>query len=93
MIDLDDFRKEHEEAIAAANEYARRWEKGLPSDRFANGAKGEALVGRGIRAFQQIMAMQNAALIELFNEIQERGTNATRLHSADSKYNRAEAEQ
>lgn len=86
MIDIDDFKQEHQEAIDAANEYARRWEKGLPTDRFANGAKGEAMVGQGIRAFQTIMAIQNAALIEMFNEIQERGADAMRLHHSDSKY-------
>lgn len=86
MIDLSDFEQEHAEAIKAAGEYARRWEKGLPSDRFANGTIGEALVGQGIRAMQTIMTLQNAAILEMFQEIQARGSDAMRLYTADSKY-------
>jgi hypothetical protein len=62
VIDLDDFRKDHEEALAQAHEYARRVEKGLPADRFVTGTKNAVLVGRGIRAQAIIIAMLTDAL-------------------------------
>jgi hypothetical protein len=34
--------------IEAAREYARRWRKGLPSDRWADGHVGSVMVARGI---------------------------------------------
>lgn len=86
MIDLKDFAEEYGAALDAANEYKRRAQKGLPSDRFADGANGEALVAQGIAAMQTIMNLQNAAIVEMYNDIQARGQDAVRLYTADSKY-------
>jgi hypothetical protein len=60
MIGPDDiaaFEEMNREALAQANEYARRVEKGLPPDRFVTGTKNAVLVGRGIRAQQAIIAL------------------------------------
>lgn len=84
--DIDAFKSANQAAIAAADEYRRRAEKGLPADRFADGTEGAILVGRGIAAYQKIMAMQTAALMDLFGAMKQAGDDAMRLHSADSKY-------
>ena len=85
--DIDAFAEDNQEAIAAAAEYVRRAEKGLPPDRFTDGATGAKLVARGIHAMQCIMDAQNAALVAILADMQERGTDAMRLHKQDSKYN------
>lgn len=61
MIDLDDFREEHAEALDAASEFSRRARKGLPSDRWAT-QRQLHLVAKGIDAMNQIMAMQRTFL-------------------------------
>ena len=83
MIDLDDFREEYREALLAANEYKRRCEKGLPADRLTDGTAGAKMVAEGIRAMQIIMALQTQAISEMFSDMQSRGKDAMRLHSAD----------
>lgn len=88
MIGPDDiaaFEDDNADAIAAASEYARRAAKGLPADRFADGAKGAMLVARGIHAYQVIMAIQTEALAVMASELQQRGSDAMRLHSKDAK--------
>ena len=42
--------------IEAAREYARRAQKGLPTDRFADGADGERLVAKGIDEMDRLLA-------------------------------------
>ena len=58
MIDLADFEEEHAAALEAAREYRRRWRKGLPYDRWADGTAGAVQVARGIEAMEKIMLMQ-----------------------------------
>lgn len=89
MIGPDDiaaFSESNAEALEAATEYARRAAKGLPADRFTDGTHGARLVAQGIMAQQRIMAMQTAALMDLFGAMKQAGDDAMRLHSADSKY-------
>lgn len=86
MIGPDDiaaFEADNADAIAAANEYVRRAQKGLPADRLCDGATGALLVARGIHAYQAIMAVQADALAALADELQARGADAMRLHSKD----------
>lgn len=64
MIDLENWRKEHEEALSQASEFARRAEKGLPADRWAT-ERQMHLVARGIRAMQKIMLWQAEAMVAL----------------------------
>ena len=72
--------------IEAAREFARRSTKGLPADRLYDGANGAHRVARGI--------LKLGVIIADYEEIEkQRGEDAMRLHSADSKYIRAEAEQ
>ena len=82
--DIEAFEADNADAIAAANEYARRAAKGLPADRLSDGVKGALLVGKGIHALQVIAALQTDALIDLAEDMQERGTDAMRLHSKDA---------
>lgn len=84
--DIDAFEADNADAIAAASEYARRAAKGLPADRFADGADGAMLVARGIHAYQVIMAVQTDALAGMAQELQDRGTDAMRLHSKDTPH-------
>lgn len=85
--DLDAFAEDNADALQAASEYVRRAEKGLPPDRFCDGATGAKLVARGIYAMQCIMAAQNDALIAMAADMQAKGADAMRLHKQDSKYN------
>jgi hypothetical protein len=90
LITADDiaaFQEANEPAIKAATEYARRAEKGIPSDRWTDGTHGARLVAQGIAAQQHIMAMQTAALVALYGAMQASGAAAMELHSGDSKYN------
>lgn len=83
MINADDiqaFSEDNADAIAAASEYARRAAKGLPADRFADGANGAMLVARGIHALQVVMSLQSEALVAMADELRDRGTDAMRLH-------------
>ena len=84
--DIEAFEASNEAAIKAATEYARRAQKGLPADRWTDGTTGCEMVARGIKAMQGILAMQNEMLVAAFNQIQESGAEAMRLHTADSKY-------
>lgn len=60
MIDIDDFRAEHDAALKAANTFAKRARKGTPADRWASTAQ-LRLVAQGIYAMQQIINMQREA--------------------------------
>ena len=82
--DIEAFSEDNAPAIAAASEYARRAAKGLPADRLADGARGAMLVAKGIHAYQVIMAIQTDALAVMGQELQDRGTDAMRLHSKDT---------
>jgi hypothetical protein len=89
MITADDitaFQETNAEALQAASEYARRAEKGLPPDRWTDGTHGARMVAQGIAARDRIIAMQTAALVDLYEAMRQAGTDAMRLHSADSKY-------
>lgn len=86
MVDLSDFEREYGEALEAAAEFARRKEKGIPSDRWADGHVGAVNVAIGIRAMQAIMAMQSQVISEMFADMQHRGTDATRIYGEHSKY-------
>lgn len=89
MITADDitaFEEANADALQAASEYARRAQKGIPPDRWADGNAGAVMVAQGIIAHQRIIAMQTAALVDLYEAMRKAGTDAMRLHSADSKY-------
>lgn len=61
MINLEDFREEHAEALDAASEFSRRAKKGTPPDRWAT-QRQLHLVAKGIDAMNQIMALQRTFL-------------------------------
>ena len=89
MIGPDDiaaFQDSNAEALDAATEYARRAQKGIPPDRWTDGNQGARMVAQGIAARDAIIAMQTAALVDLYEAMKKAGTDAMRLHSADSKY-------
>lgn len=64
MIDLDDFREQHAEALAQAAEFSRRARKGIPPDRWAS-TRQLHLVAKGIEAQMQIMRWQAETLAAL----------------------------
>ena len=59
--DIEAFREYNAGALSQAAEYARRAEKGLPVDRWAS-TRQAYLVAQGIRAMQQIIALQTEAI-------------------------------
>ena len=59
--DIDAFRDYNAVALSQASEYARRAESGLPVDRWAS-TRQAYLVAQGIRAMQQIIALQTQAI-------------------------------
>lgn len=87
--DIEAFREDNEAALKAAHEYARRAQKGLPADRWCDGSAGARLVAQGIHAMNQILDAQTATLIVLMGEAHQRGEDAMRLHTKDSKYSEA----
>lgn len=70
MIDLDDFREEHAEALAQAAEFARRARKRIPTDRWAT-ERQLHLVAKGIEAQMQIMRWQADTLRALLQDGRE----------------------
>jgi len=72
--DIDAFLTDNAEALAACESFLRRCRKGVPPDRWAT-TQGMASVARGIAAYQQIIAWQTEALVELAEAI-ERGSRA-----------------
>ena len=66
--DIDAFAEGHEEALSAAETYLRRARKGIPPDRWTDGADGARMVAQGIMAMQQIIDWQNDALLAMMRE-------------------------
>lgn len=75
--DIEAFSQHHQEDLKAADELARRKEKGLPSDRWADGHSGMVKVARGIRAYQRLVELFADAWLERDQYDTERGRNAT----------------
>jgi hypothetical protein len=72
--------------IEAAREFARRAVKGLPADRLYDGAQGAHRVAMGI--------LKLGVIIADYEDIErQRGEDAMRLHSGDTKQARKEAGQ
>lgn len=72
---ITQFWEEQGESIEAAVEYARRWRKGRPSDRWTDGHVGAVKVARGIEA---LLAL---ALSEAENRLLLEGENFERVWS------------
>ena len=88
MINSDDieaFREAHSEAMDKAQEFSRRAFKGLPQDRYGS-AQDFFDVAQGIKAMDNIIELQTKLIIDLWTDIQARGSDAMRLHTQDSKY-------
>jgi hypothetical protein len=84
--DIEAFTEGHTDAIAAAETYVRRARKGIPPDRWTDGADGAKLVAQGIMAMQQIIAWQNDVILAMLDEPVKRGADAMGLHTQDSPY-------
>jgi hypothetical protein len=80
MIDLDDFRPEHQAALDAAAEFRRRAAKGLPSDRFADGHAGMVLVARGIAIMEGLLETQADVIRAMLDAERQRGIDAMEMH-------------
>lgn len=73
---IEQFFANTEAARAAAVEYARRAEKGLPCDRWTSGSEGAQMVADGIRAWVRLAGMNAAALEWYLQQERERGSEA-----------------
>jgi hypothetical protein len=71
MIDLNDWRPEYDEALEAAREFARRKNKNIPPDRWADGTIGQRKVALGIELLDALHKAQFAALREVYATLQE----------------------
>lgn len=71
MIDLNDWRPEYDEALEAAREFARRKNKNIPPDRWADGTLGQRKVAVGIELFDALHRAQTAALREVYATLLE----------------------
>lgn len=77
--DIEDFERRWSDSMRAADEYARRMEKGLPSDRWSDGVNGAYLVGRGIRALQELVQIQTDYMANMLAENQSRNAASTEV--------------
>ena len=75
MIGPDDIAA-FEAAIEPAKEFRRRAEKGLPSDRWADGDTGMKAVAAGICAMEQLIKIYADASANMLAEIQRANTEA-----------------
>ena len=71
MIDLNDWRPEYDEALEAAREFARRKNKCIPPDRWADGTLGQRKVAVGIELLDALHKAQTAALREVYATLLE----------------------
>ena len=74
MDDINAFAEQNETAMKAADEYARRAEKGTPSDRWADGSNGEHLVAQGIHAKNRMLEMFASVTLELIQAQKDAGS-------------------
>lgn len=65
-----------EAAIAPAKEFRRRAEKGLPSDRWADGDEGMRAVAIGIAALERLVLTYAEASANMLEEIRRANTDA-----------------
>jgi hypothetical protein len=80
MIDLDDFRPEHQAALTAAAKFRHRAEKGLPSDRFADGHAGMVLVAKGIAIMEGLLEAQADVIRAMIKDQYQAGLDAMEMH-------------
>lgn len=79
--DIDAFIDENAGAMRAAEEYRRRWEKGIPSDRWTDGALGAEAVAKGIAAMEALLRFQARTLLDMAEQIEAARRDATELHA------------
>jgi hypothetical protein len=84
MIDLDDFRPEHQAALTAAAKFRHRAEKGLPSDRFADGHAGMVLVAKGIAIMEGLLEAQADVIRAMIKDQYQAGLDAMEMHGKRS---------
>lgn len=90
--DIEAFAADNARSIEAAFEFARRAEKGLPSDRWADGAEGDKEVAKGIRAIFEMNEMLSGAFLGIWADKMRESADAMRLHTGDSKYVQKQAQ-
>ena len=73
QADIDAFQEANAPALEAAAKYVKGAEKGLPSDRWADGTAGAKLVAQGIKAQMQIMAMLTETIAAMSAQAMEQG--------------------
>lgn len=73
--DIDAFAED----VAVVQEFVRRYEKGLPDDRLTTGTRGAQRLARANRRVLKLLAIQNAALEAMYQEITQRSADAIEL--------------
>jgi hypothetical protein len=71
LIDLNDWRPEYDEAIEAADEFARRKSKSIPPDRWADGTIGLRKVALGIECYKKLLDAQTEHNRVMLNAVRE----------------------
>lgn len=80
MISGDDIDAFKDENIKAAREYARRARKGIPSDRWTDGAAGAKAVADGIDALDWCLGWCVQEIEKLRAQIKQSGADAMEVH-------------
>ena len=80
MIGPDDIDAFQDDAIKTAREYARRRRKGIPSDRWCDGATGARAVADGIEALDWCLAWCVSEIERLRAQIAQNGADSMEPH-------------
>ncbi|MEL6362371.1 MAG: hypothetical protein AAFR21_14940 [Pseudomonadota bacterium] len=81
--DIEAFAVYNREALDAADEFVRRSEKGIPSDRWADGESGLQLVAQGIHAQQALLNVVSDTLRMMIEEQKRKKHESTELCPVD----------
>jgi len=74
--DIDAFKEDFERVA----EFVRRAEKGIPEDRWTDGAKGNALLAASCKRLLAYTSIQGQAMAELYDDLQKVGLSAMETH-------------
>lgn len=74
--DIEAFSDTFKPHMEAADEYLRRFEKGLPTDRFAQSAEMERAVAKGIKGYQRLAAMLTQVIVSQHEQLKQFEVNA-----------------
>jgi len=74
--DIDAFKEDFDRVA----EFVRRAEKGLPEDRWTDGAQGNALLAASCKRLLAYTSIQGQAMADLYEDLQKVGLSAMEPH-------------